>query len=130
MNVLLDENITDSAIKYLELYGHNVKSIKGLGLAGKKYSDEKVLETAIKSESILITHNGKDFIESIPPRENIYHFGLIWLNTHMTRVNSKEYCKCIQSVLEESNMINSIWRVVFGQGVKEPICKTDKRYPK
>lgn len=58
-NILLDENITESAIKHLEHYGHNVISIRTLGLAGIKYPDEQVLKTAIKEGSILITHNGK-----------------------------------------------------------------------
>src|SRR5690625_7600716 len=67
MNISLDENITDTAIEHLAKYGHNVKSLR---LAGISYSDDDVIKTVIKSNSVLITHNGKDFIDSIPPRRS------------------------------------------------------------
>ena len=117
MNVLLDENVTNTAIEHLKSYGHNVKSIKSLGLAGIGYSDDKVLETAIKYKSILITHNGRHFVDSIPPRKDILHFGLIWLEKNMTKRNSREYCECIQKVLEQSKLINTIWKVIDRKSV-------------
>lgn len=129
MNILLDENITDAAIKHLESYGYNVWSIKSLGLSGIGYSDNAVLKTAIEYESILVTHNGRHFIDSIPPCKNLMHFGLLWLETQMTKINSGKYCECLQQVIIQSNLQNTIWKVKFGQGVKMPICQFSRRYP-
>src|SRR5690625_4021557 len=116
MNLLLDENVTGSAVKYLEYYGHNVQSIKSLGLSGIGYTDEKVLEKAIELKSVLITHNGKHFIDSIPPQKNITHFGLLWLRTDMNKGNSKKYCECLQKILSQLNLKNTIWKIMFGRG--------------
>lgn len=129
MNVLLDENVTESAIKYLENYGHNVQSIKSLGLSGKGFTDEGVLNKAIEFESVLITHNGKDFIDSIPPRKDIMHFGLLWLRTNMNYRNSKGYCECLQEILIHPNLKNTIWKVMFGKGVQKNVCNYDRRHP-
>src|SRR5690625_7718123 len=109
MNISLDENITDTAIEHLAKYGHNVKSLR---LAGISYSDDDVIKTVIKSNSVLITHNGKDFIDSIPPRKDILHYGLIWLERALTPRNSVE--------IGRASCRERVWNVV-GQKRRERI---------
>src|SRR5690625_2421080 len=126
MNILLDENISDLAIKYLENYGFKVKSIRSLGLASRGLPDNKVLELAIQYRSVLITHNGKDFINSIPPNEDLNHFGLIWLTKNLTRANCEVYCKCIRNnILTVENLDNTIWKTSFSE---DRGCLVNKRY--
>jgi len=125
MNILLDENISDLAINYLGIYSCNVRSIKSLGLASRGLPDSEVLKLAIRYDSVLITHNGKDFINSIPPNTELNHFGLIRLTKNLTRANCERYCQCIGENILSHNLHNSIWKVSFSE---ESGCHVNRRY--
>lgn len=115
MRILLDENISELAREYLIVLGYDCSSIKSLGYSNKGYSDEDVLQLAIETQSLLITHNGKDFIYSIPPRVDIRHFGLVWLRENLTRKNCVDYIDfiCQEIFDKEEDFINTVWQVKF-----------------
>ena len=56
-----DENISERTIRALRGFGHDVRTLKEDGKAGKRYPDESVLRDAASSGRVVVTHDRRDF---------------------------------------------------------------------
>ncbi|WP_124728338.1 DUF5615 family PIN-like protein [Staphylospora marina] len=110
--LLLDENVTPKAAEIFRELGYDVESVHSLGLRGM--SDSRVLEAAVDSGRILLTHNGKDFILLVPPRlPDVVHQGILWFKFQVTRRNVDVTCRKIHAFFERvSALDNSVWEVL------------------
>jgi predicted nuclease of predicted toxin-antitoxin system len=74
MKFLVDVNASDSAARWLEEHGHDVKQIKDID---PRMPDEQVLQLAVRERRIVVTTD-QDFEEMIW-REGRVHAGLLRL---------------------------------------------------
>lgn len=67
MRIIADENIFEPIIKWLRVNGHEVISIRGVGLSG--VSDDEIYKKAVKQKLVILTMD-KDFSRMLrfPPQ--------------------------------------------------------------
>lgn len=112
MKILLlgDEDFNQKVLALLTLAGHDVTSIKELGLDRQWLPDEEVLQIASELGRVVLTHNKNDFIKL--HRSVDKHAGII--TCYQTANAEKLSGKIINLLKKEEELENKLFRVYKG----------------
>jgi predicted nuclease of predicted toxin-antitoxin system len=70
-----DEDFPRPVVEELRRLGHDVVTVKNIGMANRRWPDPKVLQFAISSSRIVLTKNRRHFYKLHQSRSD--HFGIV-----------------------------------------------------